>query len=165
MDNTYFGLTIEMKNKETKYVFDLNKHKNFIQHIEKSENECAYKSYGQRFFSHLKNERLFSDDDIITLSSIVIVIPLKYFGKKFNINDPILLNECIGHAFIFYDKIRDLIYISNLCIHQHISKNREAPKLSSIYLNSIGMSNGKVLSSQDFTYDTLNSFPANKFPM
>jgi len=157
MNNTYFGLNVEMINKDTRYKFDIDKHKNFISHIEKNELECSKKSYGVKYFTSIKNDRLFSDNDIISVSSIVIVIPLKYFNKNISINNNELLKECIGHAYIFYDKSRDLIYISNLCIHQHVSKTQSAPKLSSLYKDSILMSDNKVLSSSNFTYNTLNT--------
>jgi len=135
MDDTYFALYID---------YLQLKNNKLIQHLNKNQDNCNKKSYGIEIRSKIYEFVRYNCENKKDLQGFVILIlPIKYLGKNIDFNDSIIFDDCIGHCSIFYNKEKGILGIYNVCVHEHVTKTKPAPKKS--FLESILKSGGQVL--------------------
>ena len=135
MDDTYFALYIDyLQLKNTK----------LIEHLNKNQDYCAKKSYNEDKGIHLdENLKYFNENRKDLQVFLILILPLSYMDQNIDFNDSRIFDECIGHCSIFYNKEKAILGIYGVCVHEHITKTKPAPKKS--FLESILLSKGNVL--------------------
>jgi hypothetical protein len=135
MDDTYFALYIDY--------FQL-KNTKLIEHLNKNQDNCAKKSYGKDKGGRLDESLKYIYENRKDLQGfIILILPLKYLGQNIDFNDSRIFNDCIGHCSLFYNKSKAILGIYDVCVHEHVTKTKQAPKTT--FLESILKSQGKVL--------------------
>ena len=142
MEDTYFALYID---------YSQLKNNKLIEHLNKNQDNCARKSYnkdkGGRLDESLKG--LYANRKDLQ-AFLILILPLKYMGQNIDFNDSIIFYDCVGHCMIYYNKEKSILGIYDLCIHEHITKTKQAPKTS--FLESILLSKGNVLKDYYTTF-------------
>lgn len=142
MEDTYFALYID---------YSQLKNNKLIEHLNINQDNCARKSYNKDKGGRLDESLKYFNENRKDLQAfLILILPLKYLGQNIDFNDSRIFDDCVGHCMIFYNKEKSILGIYDLCIHEHITKTKQAPKTS--FLESILLSKGNVLKDYYTTF-------------